>query len=68
VRAQLKSLGQLADGCRPIHHAGRGQEKLVLLRLEARVARRLLGKAQEAPDAVAELGERLEIGIGRIRS
>ena len=68
VRPELEALGELADRGRAVGRAGGGEKELVLLRLEARLARRLLGEAQEATDAIAELGQGLEVGIGEISS
>ncbi len=63
---QRELLDEPGDRCRAVGAAGDLEEQQVLLRRDARIARRVLARAQEAPERRAELrGLRVRIGCHR---
>ncbi|MNN61670.1 hypothetical protein D3C81_1769160 [compost metagenome] len=64
----LQAFGQLADrGPVLVGAAADMQQQQVLLHGQPLLARRILGKPQEAPQLVAEVRERLEVRLGERR-
>jgi hypothetical protein len=63
VVLDLQALGDASDRRRlALREATDGEQELVLLRLEARVARGGFAEDDEAPDAIADLGESAVFG------
>ncbi len=64
VVLDLQALGDAADRRRFVfRHAAKSEEELVLLRLDAHLARRALAEHEEAAQAIAHLGERAVFGV-----
>jgi hypothetical protein len=62
VMPDLQPLGELGDtGTRSPRQAFEGQHQLMLLRLEAGLASRLLAEVQEAPQLVTDLRQRFVV-------
>src|SRR6202046_3455171 len=56
VMLNLQALGKDADGGQPVwRQALDSQQRLMLLRFQARIPRRFLAEIQETPDLVAEI-------------
>lgn len=63
VVPELEALGQRAHvRAHPFRHALHGEQQLMLLRLEPRLTTGALAEAEEAPQLIAELGQRLVVG------